>query len=112
MTHTRAMKSEMVRRARIGNPYSLVFMDVRMPRDGRYGTIEDIWKIDPDIGVVYAPHIRLFVEQIVTAWQNDNLLFIRPLVCVPETDRACNDHEWSLKMQVKRTSKTSKTRWH
>jgi diguanylate cyclase (GGDEF)-like protein len=98
---------EMVRRAReSGNPYSLVFMDVRMPpgMDG-IETIEDIWKIDPDIGVVICTAYSDYSwNQIVTKLgQNDNLLFIRkPFdhVSLKQIALAMTT-KWSLKMQVK-----------
>ena len=105
---------EMVRRAReSGNPYSMVFMDVRMPpgMDG-IETIEDIWKIDPDIGVVICTAYSDYSwNQIVTKLgQNDNLLFIRkPFdhVSLKQIALAMTT-KWSLKMQVKRTSKPRK----
>jgi len=98
---------EMVRRAReSGDPYSLVFMDVRMPpgMDG-IETIENIWKIDPDVGVVICTAYSDYTwNQIVSKLgQNDNLLFIRkPFdhVSLKQIALAMTT-KWSLKMQIR-----------
>ena len=97
---------EMVRMAReSGDPYSLVFMDVRMPPgiDG-IETIESIWEIDPDVGVVICTAYSDYTwDQIVTKLgQNDNLLFMRkPFdnVSLKQIALAMTT-KWSLKMQV------------
>ena len=97
---------EMVRRAReSGDPYSLVFMDVRMPpgMDG-IETIENIWKIDPDVGVVICTAYSDYTwNQIVSKLgQNDNLLFIRkPFDHVSLKQIALAMTKWSLKMQIR-----------
>lgn len=98
---------EMVRMAReSGDPYSLVFMDVRMPPgiDG-IETIESIWEIDPDVGVVICTAYSDYTwDQIVTKLgQNDNLLFMRkPFdnVSLKQIALAMTT-KWSLKMQVR-----------
>src|SRR5690606_6305049 len=98
---------EMVKRAReSGDPYSLVFMDVRMPpgMDG-IETIENIWKIDPDVGVVICTAYSDYTwNQIVSKLgQNDNLLFIRkPFdhVSLKQIALAMTT-KWSLKMQIR-----------
>jgi len=98
---------DMVRTAKeTGDPYSLVFMDVRMPpgMDG-IETIERIWKIDPDIGVVICTAYSDYSwNQIVTKLgQNDNLLFIRkPFdhVSLKQIALAMTT-KWSLKMQIR-----------
>lgn len=98
---------EMVKRAKeSGHPYSLVFMDVRMPpgMDG-IETIESIWKIDPDVGVVICTAYSDYSwDQIVAKLgQNDNLLFIRkPFdnVSLKQIALAMTT-KWSLKMQVR-----------
>ena len=97
---------EMVSRAKSsGMPYSLIFMDVRMPpgMDG-IKTIEGIWKIDPDVGVVICTAYSDYSwNQIVSQLgQNDNLLFIRkPFdnVSLKQIALAMTT-KWSLKMQV------------
>lgn len=98
---------EMVRMAReSGDPYSLVFMDVRMPPgiDG-IETIESIWEIDPDVGVVICTAYSDYTwDQIVTKLgQNDNLLFMRkPFDSVSLKQIAlAMTTKWSLKMQVR-----------
>ncbi len=97
----------MVRKAKkSGDPYSLIFMDVRMPpgMDG-IETIESIWKTDPDAGVVICTAYSDYSwDQIVTKLgQNDNLLFIRkPFdnVSLKQIALAMTT-KWSLKKQVK-----------
>ncbi len=99
---------EMVRAAKeAGEPYSLVFMDVRMPpgMDG-IETIEGIWKIDPDAGVVICTAYSDYSwDQIIAKLgQKDNLLFIRkPFdnVSLKQIALAMTT-KWSLKMQVRR----------
>lgn len=99
---------EMVKRAKeSGHPYSLVFMDVRMPpgMDG-IETIESIWKIDPDVGVVICTAYSDYSwDQIVAKLgQNDNLLFIRkPFdnVSLKQIALAMTT-KWSLKLQIGR----------
>lgn len=97
---------EMVRRAReSGDPYSLIFMDVRMPpgMDG-IKTIEKIWEIDPDVGVVICTAYSDYSwNQIVAKLgHNDNLLFIRkPFdnISLKQIALAMTT-KWSLKRQV------------
>ncbi len=97
---------EMVKRAReSGDPYSLVFMDVRMPpgMDG-IETIESIWKIDPDVGVVICTAYSDYSwdQIVIKLGQNDNLLFIRkPFdnVSLKQIALAMTT-KWSLKKQV------------
>jgi diguanylate cyclase (GGDEF)-like protein len=63
-----------------GNPYSLVFMDVRMPpgMDG-IKAIEEIWKIEPSTEVVICTAYSDYSwDQIISKLgQNDHLLFIK-----------------------------------
>ncbi len=97
---------EMVRSAKeAGEPYSLIFMDVRMPpgMDG-IETIERIWEIDPNVGVVICTAYSDYSwDQIVSKLgQKDNLLFIRkPFdnVSLKQIALAMTT-KWSLKMQV------------
>lgn len=97
---------EMVKRAKeSGDPYSLIFMDVRMPpgMDG-IETIESIWKIDPDVGVVICTAYSDYSwNQIVAKLgHSDNLLFIRkPFdnVSLKQIALAMTT-KWSLKIQV------------
>jgi diguanylate cyclase (GGDEF)-like protein len=98
---------EMVRAAReAGEPYSLIFMDVRMPpgMDG-IETIEKIWEIDTYVGVVICTAYSDYSwDQIVSKLgQKDNLLFIRkPFDNVSLKQIAlAMTAKWSLKMQVK-----------
>ncbi len=99
---------EMVRMAKeAGEPYSLVFMDVRMPpgMDG-IETIEGIWEIDPDAGVVICTAYSDYSwDQIIAKLgHKDNLLFIRkPFdnVSLKQIALAMTT-KWSLKMQVRR----------
>lgn len=88
-----------------GDPYSLVFMDVRMPPgiDG-IETIERIWKIDSDVGVVICTAYSDYSwDQIITKLgQNDNLLFLRkPFdnVSLKQVTLTMTT-KWSLKIQV------------
>ncbi len=97
---------EMVRKAKdSGEPYSLIFMDVRMPpsTDG-IEAIESIWQMDPDVGVVICTAYSDYSwDQIITKLgQNDNLLFIRkPFDNVSLKQMAlAMTTKWSLKMQV------------
>jgi diguanylate cyclase (GGDEF)-like protein len=97
---------EMVRAAKeAGEPYSLIFMDVRMPpgMDG-IETIEKIWEIDSDVGVVICTAYSDYSwDQIVSKLgHKDNLLFIRkPFdnVSLKQIALAMTT-KWSLKMQV------------
>ncbi len=88
-----------------GDPYSLVFMDVRMPPgiDG-IETVERIWKIDPDVGVVICTAYSDYSwDQIVLKLgQNDNLLFIKkPFDSVSLKQIAlAMTTKWSLKRQI------------
>ncbi|HEX2947818.1 MAG TPA: EAL domain-containing protein [Clostridia bacterium] len=88
-----------------GDPYSLVFMDVRMPPgiDG-IETVERIWKIDPDVGIVICTAYSDYSwDQIVLKLgQNDNLLFIKkPFDSVSLKQIAlAMTTKWSLKLQV------------
>ncbi|NLK87226.1 MAG: EAL domain-containing protein [Clostridiaceae bacterium] len=99
---------EMVSRAReAGEPYSLIFMDVRMPpgMDG-IETIEKIWEIDRDVGVVICTAYSDYSwDQIISKLgHKDNLLFIRkPFdnVSLKQIALAMTT-KWSLKMQVKK----------
>jgi diguanylate cyclase (GGDEF)-like protein len=81
-------------------------MDVRMPPgiDG-IETIESIWEIDPDVGVVICTAYSDYTwDQIVTKLgQNDNLLFMRkPFDSVSLKQIAlAMTTKWSLKMQVR-----------
>ncbi len=96
----------MVRLARdSGDPYSLIFMDVRMPPgiDG-IETIERIWKIDPDVCVVICTAYSDYSwDQIITKLgQNDNLLFLRkPFDSVSIKQVALTmTTKWGLKIQL------------
>lgn len=87
------------------DPYSLIFMDVRMPPgiDG-IETIEKIWRIDPDVGVVICTAYSDYSwDQIVLKLgQNDNLLFIKKpfdSVSLKQVALAMTT-KWSLKIQV------------
>ncbi len=88
-----------------GDPYSLVFMDVRMPPgiDG-IETVERIWKLDPDVGVVICTAYSDYSwDQIVLKLgQNDNLLFIKkPFDSVSLKQIAlAMTTKWSLKRQI------------
>lgn len=88
-----------------GDPYSLIFMDVRMPPgiDG-IETIEQIWKIDSDVGVVICTAYSDYSwDQIIKKLgQNDNLLFLRkPFDNVSLKQVALTmTTKWSLKIQV------------
>jgi len=88
-----------------GDPYSLVFMDVRMPPgiDG-IETVERIWEIDPDAGVVICTAYSDYSwDQIVLKLgQNDNLLFIKkPFDSVSLKQIAlAMTTKWSLKRQI------------
>lgn len=88
-----------------GDPYSLIFMDVRMPPgiDG-IEAIEHIWKIDPDIGVVICTAYSDYSwnQIVLKLGQNDNLLFIRkPFdnVALKQIALAMTT-KWNLKIQV------------
>lgn len=88
-----------------GDPYSLVFMDVRMPPgiDG-IEAIERIWEIDSDVGVVICTAYSDYSwDQIITKLgQNDNLLFLRkPFdnVSLKQVTLTMTT-KWSLKIQV------------
>jgi diguanylate cyclase (GGDEF)-like protein len=96
----------MVREAKEAkDPYSLIFMDVRMPPgiDG-IEAIERIWKIDPDVCVVICTAYSDYSwDQIVMSLgQNDNLLFIRkPFDNVSLKQAAlAMTTKWNLKAQV------------
>lgn len=88
-----------------GDPYSLIFMDVRMPPgiDG-IETIEQIWDVDPDVEIVICTAYSDYSwDQIVSRFgQNDNLLFIRkPFDNVSLKQIALSmTTKWSLKLQV------------
>ena len=88
-----------------GDPYSLIFMDVRMPPgiDG-IETVERIWKIDPDAGIVICTAFSDYSwDQIVLKLgQNDNLLFIKkPFDSVSLKQIAlAMTTKWSLKRQI------------
>lgn len=89
-----------------GDPYSLIFMDVRMPPgiDG-IEAIEQIWKIDPDVEVVICTAYSDYSwdKIVLKLGQNDNLLFIRkPFdnVALKQIALAMTT-KWSLKGQVK-----------
>ncbi len=88
-----------------GDPYSLVFMDVRMPPgiDG-IETIERIWTIDSNVGVVICTAFSDYSwDQIITKLgQNDNLLFLRkPFDNVSLKQVALTmTTKWNLKIQV------------
>jgi diguanylate cyclase (GGDEF)-like protein len=97
---------QMVEAARkSGDPYSVIFMDVRMPpgMDG-IQAIERIWEIDPDIEVVICTAYSDYSwDQIVAKLgQNDNLLFIRKpfdSVSLKQITLAMTT-KWSLKRQI------------
>lgn len=88
-----------------GEPYSLIFMDVRMPPgiDG-IEAVERIWKIDPNAGVVICTAFSDYSwDQIVLKLgQNDNLLFIKkPFDSVSLKQIAlAMTTKWSLKLQI------------
>lgn len=89
-----------------GDPYSLIFMDVRMPPgiDG-IEAIEQIWKIDPDVEVVICTAYSDYSwdKIVLKLGHNDNLLFIRkPFdnVALKQIALAITT-KWSLKGQVK-----------
>lgn len=88
-----------------GDPYALIFMDVRMPPgiDG-IETVERIWKIDPNVGVVICTAYSDYSwDQIVLKLgQNDNLLFIKkPFDSVSLKQIAlAMTTKWSLKLQI------------
>lgn len=96
----------MVREAKdSGDAYSVIFMDVRMPPgiDG-IQAIEQIWEIDPDVGVVICTAYSDYSwDQIISKLgQNDNLLFIRKpfdSVSLKQVTLAMTT-KWSLKIQV------------
>ncbi len=88
-----------------GDPYSMIFMDVRMPPgiDG-IRAIECIWKIDPDVGfVICTAYSDYSWDQIISKLgQNDNLLFIRKpfdSISLKQVALAMTT-KWSLKKQV------------
>lgn len=88
-----------------GDPYSVIFMDVRMPPgiDG-IQAIEQIWKIDPDVEVVICTAYSDYSwDQIISKLgQNDNLLFIRKpfdSVSLKQITLAMAT-KWSLKRQI------------
>lgn len=88
-----------------GDPYSLIFMDVRMPPgiDGIEAT-ERIWAIDPDVGVVICTAYSDYSwnQIVLKLGQNDNLLFIRkPFdnIALKQIALAMTT-KWSLKIQV------------
>lgn len=87
------------------DPYSLIFMDVRMPPgiDG-IEAIERIWKIDPDVCVVICTAYSDYSwdQIVINLGQNDNLLFIRkPFdnVSLKQVALAMTT-KWNLKVQV------------
>ena len=89
-----------------GDPYSLIFMDVRMPPgiDG-IEAIEQIWEIDPDVEVVICTAYSDYSwdKIVLKLGQNDNLLFIRkPFdnVALKQIALAMTT-KWNLKGQVK-----------
>jgi diguanylate cyclase (GGDEF)-like protein len=88
-----------------GDPYSIIFMDVRMPPgiDG-IQAIEQIWKIDPDVEVVICTAYSDYSwDQIISKLgQNDNLLFIRKpfdSVSLKQITLAMAT-KWNLKRQI------------
>lgn len=88
-----------------GDPYSVIFMDVRMPPgiDG-IQAIEQIWKIDPDVEVVICTAYSDYSwDQIISKLgQNDNLLFIRKpfdSVSLKQITLAMAT-KWNLKRQI------------
>lgn len=97
---------KMVEAARCsGDPYSVIFMDVRMPpgMDG-IQAIEQIWKIDPDVEVVICTAYSDYSwDQIISRLgQNDNLLFIRKpfdSVSLKQITLAMTT-KWNLKRQI------------
>ena len=99
-----------------GDPYSLIFMDVRMPPgiDG-IETIEQIWKIDSDVGVVICTAYSDYSwDQIIKKLgQNDNLLFLRkPFDNVSLKQVALTmTTKWSLKIQVNEHIENLRSRW-
>lgn len=89
-----------------GDPYSLIFMDVRMPPgiDG-IEAIEQIWKIDPYVEVVICTAYSDYSwdKIVLKLGQNDNLLFIRkPFdnVALKQIALAVTT-KWSLKGQLR-----------
>jgi len=89
-----------------GDPYSLIFMDVRMPPgiDG-IEAIERIWKIDPDVEVVICTAYSDYSwdKIVLKLGHNDNLLFLRkPFdnVALKQIALAITT-KWSLKGQLK-----------
>ena len=88
-----------------GDPYSVIFMDVRMPPgiDG-IQAIEQIWRIDPDVEVVICTAYSDYSwDQIISKLgQNDNLLFIRKpfdSVSLKQITLAMAT-KWNLKRQI------------
>ena len=89
-----------------GDPYSLIFMDVRMPPgiDG-IEAIEQIWEIDPNVEVVICTAYSDYSwdKIILKLGQKDNLLFIRkPFDNVALKQIAlATTTKWNLKGQVR-----------
>jgi diguanylate cyclase (GGDEF)-like protein len=88
-----------------GDPYSVIFMDVRMPPgiDG-IQAIEQIWRIDPDVEIVICTAYSDYSwDQIISKLgQNDNLLFIRKpfdSVSLKQITLAMAT-KWNLKRQI------------
>jgi diguanylate cyclase len=88
-----------------GDPYSVIFMDVRMPPgiDG-IQAIEQIWKIDHDVEIVICTAYSDYSwDQIISKLgQNDNLLFIRKpfdSVSLKQITLAMAT-KWNLKRQI------------
>lgn len=87
------------------DPYALVFMDIRMPPgiDG-IDTIESIWTIDPEVGIVICTAYSDYTwDQIIAKLgQKDNLLFIRKpfdSISLKQITLAMTTN-WKLKRQI------------
>ncbi len=97
-----------------GNPYSLIFMDVRMPpgMDGLQ-TIKEIWKNHPDIEMVICTAYSDYSwEQILQMFgKTDHLLFIKkPFDSVSVRQIALTlTTKWNLNRQIKNHVKDLET---
>src|SRR5688500_2848555 len=90
-----------------GRPYSLAFVDVRMPPgwDG-IETINQLWRVDPDLQVVictaYSDHS--WSEIIRKLAPSDNLLILRKPFAAVEIRQLAHTltTKWSLRQQTRR----------
>ncbi len=97
---------ELVRRATAdGVPYSLAFVDMRMPPgwDG-VTTIEHLWKVDPSLQIVictaYSDHSWHDIVQRLQAFER-LLIIKKPFDNVEIVQTAYNlSHKWSLERQL------------